>query len=417
MTQSTTAGPAVEAVTSLIGEPDPFLRTPEEVESMQVDALRERFAVGREVLPLIERRAQDGGIDEIKTLADIVPLLLAHSTYKTYDERFIERGQWDRLLRWYGSLAMVDVTDTDLDGVADIDDFIDRLHAAGHFTMITGGTGGKCSFFNQTARDLDLHDAQLAHYFGWPDLALPITNERVVFQLAPIVGPTRFHESFRGRKRAFARPGMAFGYGDIAVRASDLNRLGQLRRAMGEGLAGAGEIEAFECESVERAEIGNRAVRECVQRLIDSRHEPCIVSGSSREYLRGLLIAEEMGFAGGDFHPETVFSMGGGFKGGRAAWGSDMTVPGDAWSGSSPSSRRATCSRSTACPRSRPRSPSARPARTTAHRGQSSSRSMKPARSCSRFRPTVSGSSRGWRSSTSRWKDGGAGSSPATARR
>ena len=67
--------------------------TASDVEVLQVRAARELFKERREQIPLLARRAEEAGIEHIGRLADLVPLLFAHTVYKSYPPSFVEQGQ------------------------------------------------------------------------------------------------------------------------------------------------------------------------------------------------------------------------------------------------------------------------------------------------------------------------------------
>ena len=100
-----------------------------------------------------ETSAADAGITQIRSFDDLVPLLFAHTVYKSYPASFVEQGRWDRMLTWLQTLSAVNVRNTDISGVKDVDDWLDRLDAAGHHMLCSSGTTGKCSFLLHTEAD------------------------------------------------------------------------------------------------------------------------------------------------------------------------------------------------------------------------------------------------------------------------
>jgi hypothetical protein len=108
-----------------------------DLEPLQLRAAQELFEERRTQIPLLARRAEEAGITHIGSLADIVPLLFAHTVYKSYPPSFVEKGQWDRLLQWLGTLSVAEVTNVNVEGVKDVDDWIARLWDAGHMVLAT----------------------------------------------------------------------------------------------------------------------------------------------------------------------------------------------------------------------------------------------------------------------------------------
>src|SRR6184192_1962699 len=131
----------------MVLEPDTAFDTPlSDVAPLQLRAAQELFELRRTQIPLVNRRAEEAGIDRIEKLDDLVPLLFAHTVYKSYPASFVEQGRWDRMLQWLNTLSVDDVTQVYVSGVKDVDDWIARLWEAGHMVLATSGSSGKCSF-------------------------------------------------------------------------------------------------------------------------------------------------------------------------------------------------------------------------------------------------------------------------------
>ena len=150
---------AREQIRSLVRSGDTFDQPAEDMTELQLEAAREAFAAHRERIPLLRTRAEETGVREVTGLDDLVPLLFSHTSYKSYPVSLITAGRWDRLLRWYSTVSVVEPDEVDVDGVRDIDEWTERITAAGHRPYITSGTSGKVSFLNCDGSDLRfLHD-------------------------------------------------------------------------------------------------------------------------------------------------------------------------------------------------------------------------------------------------------------------
>ena len=95
-----------------------YNQSAEEMAPLQLQAAQEVLDNYRLRIPLLDRRATEAGVDRLSSFDDLVPLLFAHSAYKSYPQSFFDKGQWDRLLKWLDTLSAVDVTKVDLAGVA-----------------------------------------------------------------------------------------------------------------------------------------------------------------------------------------------------------------------------------------------------------------------------------------------------------
>ena len=144
---------AVETLIAYAKTADPFRNPPADLAELQLAAVRERFKERREQIKVLDKRACDAGISEINTWQDVVPLLFAHTNYKSYPEAFIDNGQWRGMNAWLQTLSAYPTGNIKVEGVRDVDDWLDNARDAGHFIFASSGTSGKSSFLNQSGKD------------------------------------------------------------------------------------------------------------------------------------------------------------------------------------------------------------------------------------------------------------------------
>ena len=250
---------ARENIRSLVGPGDPFDLPAGDLRALQLDAARECFTEHRERIPLLRRRADEVGIKEIDTEADIVPLLFSHTSYKSYPLAYVTAGRWDRLLRWYTTVSVVEPDEVDVEGVTGIDDWIGRLGAAGHRMYITSGTSGKVSFLNSVEADRELLGDFMTHLTCWPR-PLPPERVRRGYILAPARGPMRSIDGYMMHAQLFVKEGELRLLTDDPLRVSELMRTGLLRKKMADGTATPQEVQAFESASGEREAVMQAAL-------------------------------------------------------------------------------------------------------------------------------------------------------------
>ena len=213
-----------------IGPDDAYSRPQAEVSALQLEAAQELFDQRVHQIPLMARRAEDGGIGRIRRFEDLVPLLFAPTVYKSYPTSFIEKGQWTRMLQWLNTLSVEDTTKVDVSGVQGVDDWIDRLWAAGHRVLATSGSSGKCSFLNHTVGDQDLKKRHFKYSVGWP---LARSNaDRVMFWLGPIKGPNSAVEAAIFGAENWAKPGCVYALTDQPLKISEFSKMAAMRKAM-----------------------------------------------------------------------------------------------------------------------------------------------------------------------------------------
>jgi hypothetical protein len=305
----------VERLLSLATLPDPMVAADQiDLPALQIAAANERFQVQRKRIPVLDQRATEAGIDEIRDLDDVVPLLLSHTAYKTYPESFVAKGQWDRMLAWFTTVSSRSAADADVTGVQDVDDWIRRLEGAGHFVFASAGTTGKSSFIDQSAGDVERIADLLTRMWGWPR-PVPRDNSRPLFALVPSAGPARLVYAFQAQAKYFARPDATYALTDEPMRIAEINKIMRIQQAMAVGRATPSEVAEFERGLSAKAESMRASYVRLIYALQEHRHEPIIVQGSWPQCWALLEISRELGINGGNFHPDSIFHGGGGTKG------------------------------------------------------------------------------------------------------
>ncbi|MEU1271873.1 hypothetical protein [Streptomyces sp. NPDC005799] len=301
-------------IRSLVLSGDTFDQPVEDMRELQLEAAREAFTAHRERIPLLRTRAEETGVSQVTALDDLVPLLFSHTSYKSYPVSLITAGRWDRLLRWYTTVSTVEPGEVDVDGVRDIDEWTERITAAGHRPYITSGTSGKVSFLNCAASDLSfLHDI-LEHLTCWPD-PLPPKPTRRGYLLAPASGPMRSIDGFRWHAEVFARPGETRLLTEDPLRVSDLMSSALLRRRIAEGTATPQEISSYETASEAREAEMDAAVSAIVDDIAAHHDEPLLIAGMNNQQFALIQALRARGVTDGGLHPDTLVLSGGGNKG------------------------------------------------------------------------------------------------------
>jgi hypothetical protein len=130
---------------------DGYRLSREQIETVQLEGARKRFRELRPQLSVMDKLATEQGIDEIRELDDLAPLIFAHTVYKSYPTSFIEKNRYDRMTKWLNGLTTVDLNGVDTDGIDSVDDWIDALDTQTALRVFhTSGTSGKLSFVPRT---------------------------------------------------------------------------------------------------------------------------------------------------------------------------------------------------------------------------------------------------------------------------
>jgi hypothetical protein len=306
--------PIRQQLLDLITDPDrAYDLPPREVEARQLQAAQELFEQRRRQIPLVARRAEEAGIESIRSFDDLVPLLFAHTVYKSYPPSFVEQGRWDRMLQWLQTLSVEPTSNVDVRGVQNVDQWIERLWEAGHMVLATSGSSGKVSFLNHTRGDQRTKTRHFKHSVNWP-YARP-SRERALFWLGPMKGPNSAIESAIIGAENWGKPGNIFALTDEPLLISEVSRMAAMRKKMTEGSATPGEIAAFEAEAALKGARAQAQLHELALKIIERRREPMLISGLWAQHMAIIRLAREMGVGDGEFHPQTIINAGGGIKG------------------------------------------------------------------------------------------------------
>lgn len=305
---------ARQRLLALNDDPCQYERSVAETEALQLAAVRELFETRVDQVSLLKRRADDAGMRELRGHADLVPLLFPHTAYKSYPQSFVDRGQWQRLLKWLAAVSTAALDDVDLSGVQNIDDWVDRLWQAGHEVMATSGTSGKCSFLNRSRADRDTQRRYLAQVMGG-FVGLRPNADRAVFQLFPPSGPNNGVLSAQLNAELWGRPGDIHFLGDEPLRISEISRAAVLRQRMRDGQATPDEIAASEAASRDKAARLQATLDALIERILERRREPLFVAAPWALHWQIVERARARGIADGEFDGRTLVAAGGGTKG------------------------------------------------------------------------------------------------------
>jgi hypothetical protein len=280
-----------------------------------IAAVDVHFQERRAQVPVLAQRAEAEGITTIRSLADAVPLLFPHTSYKSYPEALIANGRWEQMNRWLDSLSTHRV-DVDVTGVRDVDDWIDRLTAAGHLVSGSSGTSGKASFLNKSVRDREVSLANLIVCLR--GLGLDPEHLWNVVPVGPDTGVAA-HTAVRDWIVAnYAKPDA------IELPASTasgrhhayMSELAAMRRKMADGTARPDEIAAFEAAAAERQQAMETRLRYFAEQIAARRDERMFFSAMFPNLYRLCEVLEgELGVSEGQLTAANALTCGGGLKG------------------------------------------------------------------------------------------------------
>lgn len=285
-----------------------------EVRDLQVAAMNERLQDRVDKIRLVKFRADSAGITEIKNFSDVVPLLLPHTAYKSYPESFLLEEKWDRLTSWLGTVSTYPLDDVELDSVANVDEWIAGLDAAGHPVSCSSGTTGKSAMLIASEADLDWVSDDAVRACAWA-LGVEPARDRHVFNLSPIAAVPRNIALLERLHEEFGKPGTElFRYPAPPITIGAITRMVALRKAVVDGTAMPAEIAEYEKTGVERAKALDNAIGITADALIKARGEKLYLAGYWAGLYRLAVVVRERGFTAKDFHPQNISFVGGGLK-------------------------------------------------------------------------------------------------------
>jgi len=289
-----------------------------EVREKQLAAIAERFEEARDTIKLVRQRAQDAGITEIRSLQDVVPLLLPHTAYKSYPESFLTGKRWDRLTRWLGTVSSQSVDNVALDGVEDVDGWIAACEAAGHFVSCTSGTTGKPAMLPATKGDLAFAAREGIEAVQWAS-AVRAGDKRTVAGFGATAQTSRNAANGGALMQAFVDlTKLPAAAGDApAITIGSITRMIELRKSIANGTALPDEITAFEAESAQRQAALDGMLDKAVEHIIASRGDKLMVMAMWGPLFQVAEKVRERGYSAKDFHPENAVFLGGGLKGAK----------------------------------------------------------------------------------------------------
>jgi hypothetical protein len=115
----------------------------EQVRHSAILLMHERYV---DRIPIYRRLADERGaigVDDVRTVAD--ECLFGTELFKSYDPRWLEEAQYDRMTEWLRQLFIRD-PHVSLEGVDDVETWRDRLRADQIYLMYSSGTSGRLSF-------------------------------------------------------------------------------------------------------------------------------------------------------------------------------------------------------------------------------------------------------------------------------
>lgn len=307
-------GAAVDRLTRLVDSPQRFAIPHLELRQVQIEAMNERFQERRDRIRLLGHRAKEAGVTEIRSREEMVPLLFPHTAYKSYPESCLTERKWDRLGKWLGTISPHPISPIETSDIDDIDQWIGRLEAKGHFISCSSGTTGKSAMLIASSADMAWSRRDTVEVFSWGS-GVPAARDRRMFGVAPIAHVPKNTTIAAAQAAAFGDPRFErFRLPVPPITVGQLTQMVVLRKAIAEGAARPGDIAAFEATSQARQQALEQAMIVAAEALIAARADKLHISGLWNALYQVARLVRERGYSAKDFHPDNCIYVGGGLK-------------------------------------------------------------------------------------------------------
>jgi hypothetical protein len=298
-----------------------------QVEEYQLWQLRRRFDTLRARVGALSKLVELQGVREIAKIDDVVPLLFQHTTYKSYPMSLLEKGRFPALTRWLGQLTSYDLTKVAASKCTSIDEWLELLEretplAPNHST----GSTGKLSIIPrdkaEVARFQRCSLKALEGFGDEPDIISDLikSGERI-----PILYPSYRYgrhiaqRMLAGYIRVLGKPGECIALFDEMLSADVSSLAGRVKTAEEKGELDKLEIapallEKFK-QSQNRQATAAAKLEEFFKFMLNTCRGKRVMTGAVVPYMWAWTQEGEKQGLHHLFAPNSIFLVGGGFKG------------------------------------------------------------------------------------------------------
>ena len=308
---------AVEKLKRVIDQDNRYEIPQSDVAALQIEAANELFQDRVGKIKFLRHRAEEAGVADVRHRSDLVGLLFAHTTYKSYPESWLTEQKWPLLSKWVDTMSTHRVEGIDFNGIGDIDDWINRMAAGGHYLSCSSGTTGKSAMLNASAADMERAKKNMLVSICWGANVEP-KQQYLQFSAAAVAQTPRNMITGGVMQDAFVRQDVpAFKSPIPAITLGGITGMVALRKRVADGVATPQEIAEYEKTSADRAAAIEGSTELIAKAMIEARKEKIFVSGMWGRLYEVAEAVRALGYSGEDFNPENFFFSSGGLKGAK----------------------------------------------------------------------------------------------------
>lgn len=300
----------IESLVSQVHEENPFDYDYADLLPRQLEAINARFQDQVGKIKLLANRAEEGGIDEVTSMDDLIPLLFAHTAYKSYPESWLMEGKWDRLAKWLDTVSTNRVPKLDTSGVDNLDEWLALLGENDHYVSCSSGTTGKCAMMNAVKSDLEFCGTALLQAIRWSKI--PVDQDRMIVSCGQVASTPRNKATGGPMYAAIADPDVDPYVMDAPpITIGGITEMVVLRKAIADGTATPGDIAFFDEQAAIREKSIESVTDQAVEGFIANRHRKLHVTGMLGQMYQVAAKLRERGYSAKDFQENTTFISGG----------------------------------------------------------------------------------------------------------
>ena len=240
----------------------------------------------------------------MRSLEEVVKLLLPHTAYKSYPESWLAQKRWDRLSKWLDTVSTHRVPVDKVSDAADVDGWIGNLTANGFFVSCSSGTTGKSAMLVASQKDMDWCKTEAVATYSWGSGVKPAQDRRI-FGTAATAHVPRNLATGEAYTAALQDPNYErFAYPVPPITVGGLTQMVVLRKSIADGTAKPQDLAAFEKISAARQTAVDDAVGITAQAVVEARRSKLHVSGLWAGLYNVAKAVREMGYSAKDFRSE-----------------------------------------------------------------------------------------------------------------
>jgi hypothetical protein len=240
-----TKSSAIESLVSQVTVEDPFDYTYADILPRQLEAIDAQFQDKVGKIKLLANRAEEGGVSAVNSMEDLIPLLFAHTAYKSYPESWLMEGKWDRMGKWLDTVSTNRVPKLDTSGVGNLDEWLALLEEHGHYVSCSSGTTGKCAMMNATSDDLEFCGKSLLQGILWSDIGA--NQDRLILSCGQVASTARNKATGMPMYAAIADPSIPPVLPDAPpITIGGITEMVVLRKKIADGTATPSDITYYE---------------------------------------------------------------------------------------------------------------------------------------------------------------------------